>query len=123
MDSKDIRIIKNLYWIKTANIKINEKEHTEEVNILQGVRQGCIISPLLFNLYSEEIFTETVEQIDRGILLNGERINNIQYADDTVIFADSLQGLQELVTRVNEESNKYGLQMSITQTKFMVISK
>uniref|UniRef100_A0A8D8Q762 Craniofacial development protein 2 n=1 Tax=Cacopsylla melanoneura TaxID=428564 RepID=A0A8D8Q762_9HEMI len=123
MDGKDLRIIRNLYWNQTATIKLSNEDKTEEVNILRGVRQGCIISPLLFNLYSEEIFKEALYEGDEGILLNGERLNNIRYADDTVIFADSLEGLQSLITKVNTVSENYGLQMNIAKTKFMIISK
>lgn len=124
MDDKDLRIIQNLYWNQTATIKINAgDETTEAVNILRGVRQGCIISPLIFNLYSEEIFKEALENCESGVLLNGERLNNIRYADDTVIFADSIESLQQLMDGVNEVSERYGLEMNINKTKFMVISK
>lgn len=56
-------------------------------------RQGCIHSPLIFNIYSECIFRETFEQAESDIVLNGERINNIKYAEDKVVFAASGEGL------------------------------
>ena len=64
-----------------------------------------------------------MENCEPGILLKGERLNNIRYADDTVVFADSLNGLQEIVNKVNEVSEGFGLEMNISKTKFMVISK
>jgi len=56
-----------------------------------------VLSPLLFNVYSERIFQETLEDTDSGIKINGEYINNIRYADDTVVFANSLESLQEMM--------------------------
>jgi hypothetical protein len=124
MDDKDRRIIQNLYWNQSATIRTNfGGEPTEMIQILRGVRQGCILSPILFNLYSEEIFSEALEKCEHGILLNGERLNNIRYANDTVIFADSLNSLQQLINKVNEVSERFGLQVNITKTKFMIISK
>jgi len=68
-----------------------------EVKILRGVRQGCILSSLLFNIYSEFIFREAIEKSEVGILLNRRRLNNIRYADDLVVFADNPADLQELI--------------------------
>lgn len=82
LDAKGIRIIKNLYWHQTANVKI-EKEFTEDIEIKRRVRQGCVLSPILFNLYSEEILAEALNESQEGIVINGETINNIRYADDT----------------------------------------
>ena len=69
-----------------------DKEKTEEIQILREIRQACILSPLLFNIYSEGTFREVLDEYDVGISLNGERINTIRYADDNVIFADTLEG-------------------------------
>ena len=80
-----------MYWNQSAVVRV-DKEITEEIQILCGVRQGCILSPLLFRIYSEGIFREALDESDVGISLNGEKINNIRYADDTVIFTDSLEG-------------------------------
>ena len=97
-----------------------EKEKTEEIQILRGVRQGCILPPLLFNIYSEGIFREALDECDVGISLNGKRINNIRYADDAVIFADSLEGLQQLRNRVTESSRRNGLDINVNKTKLMI---
>ena len=122
LDDKDIRIINNLYCDQTAVIRVGD-QLTEEVKIQRGVRQGCVLSPLLFNVYSEEIIKQALGDIDEGILINGKRLNNIRYADDTIIFADSMEGLQTLVERVAETSQLYGLDFNVKKTKYMVISK
>ncbi|KAH1000011.1 hypothetical protein HUJ04_008234 [Dendroctonus ponderosae] len=122
LDAKNIAIMTNLYWNQSTAVRI-ESESSEETKILRGVRQGCIISPLLFNMYSECIFNEALENIESGILLNGDIINNIRYADDTVIFAGSLEGLQELMDKITQSSQLYGLDMYINKSKFMVICK
>uniref|UniRef100_A0A8D8YBA7 Craniofacial development protein 2 n=3 Tax=Cacopsylla melanoneura TaxID=428564 RepID=A0A8D8YBA7_9HEMI len=122
IDGKDLRIITNLYWNQTAVLRV-DYEHTEQVEILRGVRQGCIISPILFNLYSEYIFKEALADLDEGISINGVHLNNLRYADDTIVFADTLEGLQQLMNKVTETSKKYGLDINTNKTKFMIISK
>ena len=68
IDSYEVRIISNLYWGQRAKTKV-ENKLTEEIEIRRGVRQGCILSPLLFNLYSEVIFDETLERELVGITI------------------------------------------------------
>lgn len=121
-DARTINIITNLYWNQTAVLKI-DGEHTEDIQIQRGVRQGCILSPILFNLYSEFIFREALENIDEGIPLNGVRVNNIRYADDAIVFADTQEGLQALMDKVVEVSKRYGLEMNVNKTKLLVVSK
>lgn len=82
-----------------------------------------MLSPLLFNVYSERIFQEALEDTDSGIKVNGEYINNIRYADDTVVFANSLESLREMMVRVIEVSERYGLSLNFKKTKYMVVSK
>lgn len=83
IDQKDIRCIENLYWNQTAQIKV-DGEVLNTVKICRGVRQGYVLSSLLFNIYSENIFREASEGVERGIKVNGVWINNIRYADDAV---------------------------------------
>ena len=59
--------------------------------ILRGVRQGCVLPPLLFNIYSEEIFKQALEDQEEGIVLNGVSVNNIRYGDDTLLIANTLK--------------------------------
>lgn len=119
---KECRLIKNLYWRQSANIIVDEEE-SEDIRISKGVRQGCILSPMLFNIYSEAIFREALEETSLGIKINDEVISEIRYADDTVLISDSDTKLQEMVNRVNESSRNFGLEMNINKTKFMIIHK
>ena len=98
IDGKDFRIIRNLYYEQKAAIKLTEGL-TEWTDIKRGVRQGCVMSPVLSNLYSEFILKE-LEEVDEGIQVNGRRINNIRYADDTALLAYSEAALQMLVNVV-----------------------
>lgn len=120
LDGKDLRLIRNLYWEQTAAIKV-EGEIGEFVEIQRGVRQGCVLSPDLFNLYSEEIFDQTSDM--KGLSIGGHNINNIRFADDTALLAESESMLQDLLDRVIEESSKKGLTVNIKKTKCMTISK
>ena len=120
IDGKDLKLIMNLYWQQTASIKTEEGQ-SSSFNIKRGVRQGCVLSPSLFNVYTESIFRE-FEDLP-GIKMFGEYINNLQYADDTVLLAESEEELQTLVNAVKEGSLKYGLEMNTKKTKTMVIRK
>ncbi|XP_073824763.1 FERM domain containing isoform X3 [Musca autumnalis] len=122
ISEKEIRCIKSLYWHQSAHVNI-DGEITEEISISKGVRQGCTLSPLLFNIYSEKIFKESVNNVQEGVLINNEYVNNIRYADDTTLIADNLSGLQNLVTRLTACSETYGLRLNTNKTKYMIISK
>lgn len=122
IDEKEIQCIKNLYWNQSARIQING-EFSDEIAISKGVRQGCILSPLLFNIYSEKIFRESVEGKRIGILINGKFINNVRYADDTTLLASSISGLQKLTDELTYVSESYGLKINIKKTKYMVVSR
>ena len=122
INSYDLRVIKNLYWKQTAKVAI-DGQLSENIDIRRGVRQGCILSPILFNVYADKVFKEALYECEYGIKVNGKYMNNIRYADDTVLFADSVQALQEIVSRVNDEGKKYGLSINERKTKFMVLSR
>ena len=121
IDDKDYRIIHNLYFQQKAAIKLTE-DLSNWIDIKRGVRQGCVMSPDLFNLYSEFIFRE-LEEIEEGIQINGQRINNIRYADDTVLIASTEAGLQLLLNKVLTSSEKFGLILNAKKTKVLVVSK
>ena len=84
------------------------------------VCQGCIMSPCLFNLYAECIMRNAeLEEAQAGIKIAGRNINNLRYADDTTLMAESKEELKSLLMKVKEESEKVGLKLNIQETKIM----
>ena len=84
----------------------------------KGVHQGCILSPCLFNLYAEYIMRDAgLEEAQAGIKIARIYINNLRYADDTTLMAESEEELKSLLMKVKEESEKVGLKLNIQKTK------
>ena len=89
----------------------------------KGVCQGCILSPCLFNFYAEYIMRNVgLEETQAGIKIPGRNINNLRYADDTTLMAESEEELKSLLMKVKEESEKVGLKLNIQKTKIVVSS-
>ena len=92
---------------------------TDWFKIGKGVQQGCILSPCLFNIYAEYIMWNAgLQESQAGIKISG-RNNNLRYADDTTLMAESEEELKSLLMRVKEESEKAGLKLNIQKTKIM----
>ncbi|CAH1224416.1 unnamed protein product [Diabrotica balteata] len=119
IDSKIINIVQTLYWNQSAIVQI-DGQHSEEMRICRGVRQGCVLSPLLFNLYSEEIFQNTLNNIEAGVTVNGKLINNLRYADDTVIIATSIEDLQHLIESLSINSAEMGITINAKKKRKQV---
>ena len=120
VDDKDIRLIVNLYWEQKAAVRI-DNEKTEWVKIERGVRQGCVLSPDIFSLYSQRVMDE-IEELE-GVRVGGRNVSCIRYADDTVLIADTNQKLQELTTALDEECRRKGLRINFAKTEVMGITK
>ena len=120
LDGKDLRLIRNLYWKQKASVRVGDETSTSQ-EIQRGVRQGCVLSPELFNLYSEIIMRDVTDL--EGIKIGGRNINNIRYADDTALIADSEEKLKSLVQALVRASEERGLRLNVSKTKVMVISK
>ena len=86
----------------------------------KGVRQGCILSPCLFNFYAEYIMRNAgLDEAQTGIKIAGKNINNLRYSDDTTLMTESEEELKNLLMKVKEESEKAGLKLNIQKTKIM----
>ena len=101
MDGKDIRIIANLYWMQKAAIRVGD-ELSDYTEIKRGVRQGCVLSPYLFNIYTEFIFRENSDS--QGALIGGRNISNLRYADDTVLLSEDKEELTTMIKHVKDSS-------------------
>ena len=101
-------LLRNLYAGQEAIVRTRHRT-TDWLQIGKGVRQGCILSPCLFNLYAEHIMRNTgQEEAQTGIKIGGRNINNLRYADDTTLMAESEEELKSLLMKVKEESEKVG---------------
>ena len=108
-------LLRNLYAGQEATVKTRNW-----FQIGKGVCQGCILSPCLFNLHAEYIMRNAglyEEQV--GIKIAGKNINNLKYADDTTLMAESEEELQSLLMKVNEESENAGLKLNIQKIKVL----
>ena len=120
VDPADLRVMTNLYWGQRAVVKIGD-DKSDWVKIERGVRQGCVLSPDLFSLYSQAVMDE-MEDLE-GVTVGGMNINNIRYADDTVLIADTEEKLQRLVDRLDVECRGVGLKINIGKTEVMGVTK
>ena len=111
-------LLRNLYAGQEATVR-TEHETTDCFQMGKGVRQGCILSPWLFNLYADYIMRNAgLEEAQAGIKIAGRNINNLRYADGTTLMAES-EELKKLLMKVKEESKKVGLKLNIQKTKIM----
>ena len=102
-------LLRNLYAGQETTIRT-----TDWFQIRKGVRQGCILSPCLFNLYAEYIMRNTgLDEAQAGLKIAGRNINNLRYADDTTLMAESEEELKSLLMKVKQESEKVGLKLNI----------
>src|SRR5574340_355644 len=96
------------------------RDTTDWFQVGKGVHQGCILSPCLFNLYEEYIMRNTgLDEAQARIKIARRNINNLSYADDTTLMAESKEELKSLVMKVKEEGEKVGLKLNIQKTKIM----
>ena len=97
-----------------------DMEQQTGFQIGKGVRQGCILLPSLFNLYAEYIMRNAgLVEAQAGIKIARRNINNLRYADDTTLMAESEEELKSLLMKVKEESEKVDLKLNIQKTKIM----
>ena len=112
-------LLRNLYAGQEATIRTGH-ETTDWIKIGKGVHQNCILSHYLFNSYAEYIMRHAgLEEAQAGMKIAGRNINNLRYADDTTLMAESEEELKSLLMKVKEENEKVGLKFNIQKTKIM----
>ena len=110
--------MRNLYAGQEATVRTGHGT-TDWFQIGRGVHQGCILSPCLFNLYAEYIIRNAgLDEAQAGIKIARRNINNLRYADDTTLMAESEEELKSLLMKV-KESEKVGLKLNIQKTKIL----
>ena len=112
-------LLRNLFAGQEATVRTGHGT-TDWFQTGKGVRQGCILSPCLFNFYAEYIMRNAgLDEAQAGIKIAGRNINNLRYTDDTALMVESEKELKNLLMKVKEESEKFGLKLNIQKTKIM----
>ena len=112
-------LLRNMYADQEATVR-TEHGTPDWLQIGKRVHQGCILSPCLCNLYAEYIMRNAgLEETQAGIKIVRKNINNLSYAGDTTLMAESKEELKSLLMKVKEESEKIGLKLNIQKTKIM----
>ena len=115
-------LLRNLYAGQEATVR-TEHGTTDWFQIGKGVRQGCLLSPCLYNFYAKYIMRNTgLEETQAGVRIAGRNINYFRYADDTTLMAESEEELKSLLMKVKEESEKVGLKLNIQKMKIIASS-
>ena len=110
-------LLRNLYAGQEATLRTGHGT-TDWFQRGKGVRQGCILSPCLFNFYAEYIMKNAgLDEAQAGIKIAGRNMNNLRYADDTALMAESEEELKSLLMKVKEDSENVGLKLNIQNTK------
>ena len=113
------KLIRSLYTDQEATVRTPYGD-TDWFKIKKGARQGCIVSPVIFNMYAEMIMRNaSIDESNIGVKIAGRNINNLRYADDTTLMAESEKDLKRLIQVVKEESEKFGLYLNTKKTKIM----
>jgi hypothetical protein len=105
-----------------AVVRIMDGE-SEPGIIGRGVRQGCPLSPLLFSIYAEVMMIEAMEDVDDGILVGGQVVADVRFADDQGMVSSTEKGLQNIMNRLNDTAKKFGMKINVKKTKAMVVSR
>ena len=115
-------LLRNLYAGQEATVRTGHGT-TDWFQTGKGARQGCILSPCLFNIYAEYIMRKAgLDEAQAGIKTAWRNINNLRYANDTTFMAESKEELKSLLMKVKEQSKKVGLKLNIQKSKIMASS-
>ena len=121
IDWRERRLIGKLYMEQKVKVRLDRGE-TRSVQIGRGVRQGCCLSPILFNLYSECLTREALDG-HGDFNIRGQIIQTVKYGDDVVLMAKEEAVLQGKIDKLIETGRYYGMEMNVEKTKVMRISR
>ena len=118
MEEGLIQIIQALYNNASSAVLLNS-DIGEYFKTTVGVRQGCLLSPVLFNIFLEKIMRETLHNFDSTISIGGRTLSNLRFADDIDLMGGSESELQDLTSRLTQSSGAYGMEVSSEKSKVM----
>ena len=121
ISTKLIRVIKHLYDMATSVILFNDSI-AQWFRTTVGVRQGCLLSPILFDIFLERNMTDALEDHDGTVSIGGRTIIDLRFADDMNGLAGEEEKLAKLVERLHKASTAYGMEISAEKTKLMANS-
>ena len=121
IDWSERLLISNLHKAQSVKVRLNRGE-TRNVKTGRGVRQGCCLSPILFNVYNECLIKEALEGFG-DFKIGGQIINTLKYADDLVLLAEEEKVLLDRIDKLIEIWGCYGMEMNVEKTKVMRISR
>jgi hypothetical protein len=115
-------MIQNLYSQAVSAVRVGT-DISDWFRQTVGVRQGCVLSPDLFNLFLEHVLAEALDVYQGGALINGRRVSNLRFADDIDLMGETVMEAQDIVQDVHESSQRYGLEISKDKTKVLLVAK
>jgi len=122
VDWRDRRMLAELYTKQEVLVRVNG-ELTEPGKIGRGVRQGCLVSPLLFSIYAETMMAECLEGMDGGVRVGGDMVQDVRFADDQAMVDNTEEGLQCTMNSLQQTAARYGMKVNVKKTKVMKISR
>src|SRR6218665_1727726 len=122
IDWRDRRLISNLYLQQEAIIRVGNG-YSKPAYIGRGLRQCCLLSPILFLIYSEMMMIDAMEEIEEGTKVGGKLMKDVRFADDQGMVAAAEGGLQKLMDGLNRTAKEYDMKVNIKKTKVMKVSR
>ena len=123
-DRKIVRLLENLYKSTRSSVRVGSAgELSNWFETLVGVLQGCVLSPLLFNIMLEVVMALGEESVNLGATISGTKCNNLRFADDISLITENESDLQTLVDLLQESSKRFGLKISTAKTEIQCISR
>ena len=112
VDWKDRRLLASLYMAQTASVRVGDGV-SEPAVIGRGTRQGCLLSPLIFNIYAEAMVIEALVTLEQGVIVGGVSIKSVRYANDQATLADNADGLQRQTVHSKKKGCKKGCKIRV----------